>query len=221
MILKRYGTMLHSVQPDFDSRALTEIGFRRDRRLSLRAADFDEAYEAVETEELSAQADGPVHDYAEQELLVNLERELRRAEADAGEDGVVVIESRQGVDYPRPGTESRIRFVKVGIGCTSTGPSTRRCAWAYFARANELNPIAPIGVLEACEPRRVTRLAVGMDARRLTMLIRRSSTRFRGQRDYTLSSRRETRLTASERLLGRVSRALVDKSRRERTTAAA
>ncbi len=101
MILKRYGTMLHSVQPDFDSRALTEIGFRRDRRLSLRAADFGEAYETVETVELSAQADGPVHDHAEQELLVNLERELRQAEADAGEDGVVVIESRQGVDYPK------------------------------------------------------------------------------------------------------------------------
>ena len=101
MILKRYGTMLHSVQPDFDSRALTEIGFRRDRRLSLRAADFREAYETVKTMELSAQADGPVHDHAEQELLVNLERELRQAEADAGEDGVVVIESRQGVDYPK------------------------------------------------------------------------------------------------------------------------
>lgn len=51
------------------------------------------------------------------------------------------------------------------------------------------------------------------------MLIRRSSTRFRGQRDYTLSSRRETRPTASERLLGKT-RALGDKSSRERTTAA-
>ncbi len=101
MILKRYGTMMHSVQPDFDSRALTEIGFRRDRRLSVRAADFDEGYEKVETMELSAQADGPVHDHAERELLSNLERELRRAEADAGEDGAVVIESRQGVDYPK------------------------------------------------------------------------------------------------------------------------
>ena len=53
------------------------------------------------------------------------------------------------------------------------------------------------------------------------MLIRRSSTRFRGQRDYTLSSRRETRLTPSQRLLGRQNRGLAEKSRRERTTAAA
>ena len=66
MILKRYGTRLHSVQPDFDSRALTEIGFRRDRRLSFGADDFDEGYEAVEALELSARADGPVHDHAEQ-----------------------------------------------------------------------------------------------------------------------------------------------------------
>ena len=100
MILKRYGTRLHSVQPDFDSRALTEIGFRRDRRLSLRADDFAEEYQVGETLELSANADGPVHDRAEQELLRNLERELRRVEADAGE-GVVVIESAQGVDYPK------------------------------------------------------------------------------------------------------------------------
>ena len=100
MILKRYGTRLHSVEPDFDSRALTEIGFRRDRRLSLGAEDFAEEYEAVETLELSASADGPVHDHAERELLRNLERELRRVEADAGE-GVVVIESAQGVDYPK------------------------------------------------------------------------------------------------------------------------
>lgn len=100
MILKRYGARLHSVQPDFDARALTEIGFRRDRRLSLGAADFEEEYEAVKTLELSASADGPVHDQAEQELLRNLERELRRVEADAG-DGVVVIQSAQGVDYPK------------------------------------------------------------------------------------------------------------------------
>lgn len=101
MILKRYGTMLHSVQPDFDSRALTEIGFRRDRRLSVRASDFDEGYEAAGVVELSAAADGPVHDEAEQELLRNLEGELRRVEAGAEEGGVVVIESRQGVDYPK------------------------------------------------------------------------------------------------------------------------
>ncbi len=100
MILKRYGTRLHSVQPDFDSRALTEIGFRRDRRLSLGAEDLDEGYEAVETLVLSAEADGPVHDHAERELLRKLEQELRRVEADAGE-GLVVIESAQGVDYPK------------------------------------------------------------------------------------------------------------------------
>lgn len=52
------------------------------------------------------------------------------------------------------------------------------------------------------------------------MLIRRSSTRFRGRRDYTLSSRRETRPTASERLLDKETRPLATGSRRERTAAA-
>ena len=101
MILKRYGTMLHSVQPNFDSRAMTEIGFLRDHRFSLRASAFDESHEARESLELSASADGPVHDAAEQELLRNLEAKLRRVEAGVGEDGIVVIESRRGVDYPK------------------------------------------------------------------------------------------------------------------------
>ena len=101
MILKRYGVMLHSVRPNFDSRAMTEIGFRRDRRLSVRVTDFDDIYEAMGTEELSADADGPVHDEAEQRLLRNLERELRRVEDSAGEEGVVVLESTAGEDYPK------------------------------------------------------------------------------------------------------------------------
>ena len=52
------------------------------------------------------------------------------------------------------------------------------------------------------------------------MLIRRSSARFKGRRDYTLPGRRETRPTASERLLGKDTRSPVDRSRRERATAA-
>ncbi len=100
MILKRYGSKLHSVQPDFDSRALTEIGFRRDRTRSVGAEEFAREYEAVENLALTADAEGPVHDRAERELLLGLERELRRVEADAG-DGVVVVETAQGVDYPK------------------------------------------------------------------------------------------------------------------------
>ncbi len=101
MILKRYGAMLHGVQPDFDSRALNEIGFRRDRRLSLRVADFDAGYEAVAVVDLSVETDGPVQHEAEKELLRSLQRELRRAESELEEGGVVVIESQQGVDYPK------------------------------------------------------------------------------------------------------------------------
>ena len=101
MMLKRYGAMLHSVQPDFDSRALNEIGFRRDRRLSLRVADFDAGYEAVAVVDLSVETDGAVQHEAEKELLRSLQRELRRAESELEEGGVVVIESQQGVDYPQ------------------------------------------------------------------------------------------------------------------------
>lgn len=101
MILKRYGVMLHSVRPDFDSRAMNEIGFRRDRRFSVRAADFDEEYEADGIVDVSSEADGPVQHEAEERLLRDLERELRRVEGEVDEGAVVVIESRQGTDYPK------------------------------------------------------------------------------------------------------------------------
>ena len=52
------------------------------------------------------------------------------------------------------------------------------------------------------------------------MLIRRSSARFKGRRDYTLSTMREARPTASERLLGRETRAPATRSRRERRAVA-
>jgi len=40
MILLRYGTTIQSVEPNFDSKAFTEIGFRRDRGYSSLASDF-------------------------------------------------------------------------------------------------------------------------------------------------------------------------------------
>ncbi len=53
------------------------------------------------------------------------------------------------------------------------------------------------------------------------MLIRRSSARFKGQRDYSLSRMRESRLTVSERLRGKENRTPAEFRRRERTIAEA
>ena len=48
MIYRQYGTAYHSVELNFDSKALNEIGFRRDREATLPTEELD-AFETVDT----------------------------------------------------------------------------------------------------------------------------------------------------------------------------
>lgn len=100
MIVKTYGTKLHSVETNFDSRAMTEIGFRRDNEWSMPVDEFTDAYEKVESHELTAVAEGEVQGEAEEALLVSLQDQLLALEK-AADTGIVRIESEQGVDYPK------------------------------------------------------------------------------------------------------------------------
>lgn len=100
MIAKTYGTKLQSVQPNFDSRAMNEIGFRRDNEWSQPVDEFFAAHEKLEAHELTAAAEGAVQGEAEDDLLHSLHEQLLAVERAAGES-VVVIESEQGVDYPK------------------------------------------------------------------------------------------------------------------------
>ena len=101
MILKQYGTSYQSVETNFDPRALTEIAFRRDRQFSIPTEEFEAGYEKVEDLSFSAQAEGDVHDQAEGELLEALEEKVRAALKALGEDQVLVVESKEGADYPK------------------------------------------------------------------------------------------------------------------------
>lgn len=101
MILRRYGNTLQSVDTDFDSKALSEVGFRRDREFSISADEFEQTYAAVETHEISAETEGDVQDETQQRLLDEMEAELRALEAKLGEGEVLVVENEQGVDYPK------------------------------------------------------------------------------------------------------------------------
>lgn len=101
MILKQYGTSYQSVEPNFNSRALTEIGFRRDRVFSVSAVEFDATYEKVEEKTFSTESEGAVHDHAEEELLRRLEDRVREARAGLGDGELLVVESREGEDYPK------------------------------------------------------------------------------------------------------------------------
>ena len=112
MILRRYGNNLQSVRPNFDSKAMTEIGFRRDHEASLSASELSDSYRLVETQDLSAQADGYVHDEVEQALLTDLESQLTALESRLEEDEVLVVDSEQGVNYPKTRTEQKNEVIQ-------------------------------------------------------------------------------------------------------------
>lgn len=100
MILRRYGTAYHSVQPNFNPTAITEIGFQRDRRLSIAVADFEDQWERVEEAEIGAEADGEVQREAERALLRQLEGALRDKLSALAEDQALVVENGRD-DWPK------------------------------------------------------------------------------------------------------------------------
>ncbi len=111
MIFKRYGTSFESVDTNFQSTAITEIGFRRDGQRSISADDFAAGYERVAAHELEEEADGPVQDHAEQLLLARLEERLLVLESNIDADEVLVVENDSGRDYPK--TRQRTKNVVV------------------------------------------------------------------------------------------------------------
>jgi hypothetical protein len=100
VIAKVYGTKIQSVQPNFDANAMNEVGFQRDNEWSMPTEEFFGSHEKTETHELTAAAEGDVQGEAEENLLSSLQEQLLAVEKAAG-DGIVVIESEQGVDYPK------------------------------------------------------------------------------------------------------------------------
>jgi hypothetical protein len=119
MILRKYGKSYHSVTPNFDSRAMTEVGFQKSGELTLETGDFEAAYERVDGRELSAIAEGTVQNQVEKEMLESLQQQLLDLEDGLDENSVVVIESEAGKDYPKTrektntsvvGNENKLHF---------------------------------------------------------------------------------------------------------------
>ncbi len=100
-IFKRYGSALQSVDVDFDARAMNEIGFRRNRKASISVDDFESDWSRIEERAFTATAEGPVQYEAEVQVLQNLEAELSAFLDHIQPGDILVIESRQGVDYPK------------------------------------------------------------------------------------------------------------------------
>jgi hypothetical protein len=113
MILRRYGSSVHSVQPNFDSRAMNEIGFQKDGALSLSWDEFEQKYRRAEGHELTSRAEGFVQQEAEDQVLRDLLEQLNRVTAGLQDGSVVFIESEAGKDYPR--TREKQKTVVVGM----------------------------------------------------------------------------------------------------------
>jgi len=101
MIFRRYGTAYQSVNLNFDSKALNEVGFRRNREQTLPAEDFESRYDLVASHELVAEAEGDVQDHTEQLLLDRIEAQIEELLRGLGEGEFLVVENEQGHDYPK------------------------------------------------------------------------------------------------------------------------
>ena len=101
MIFRRYGTAYQSVDPHFDSLALNEIGFRRNREESIPAEGFDEAFETLASHDLVTEAEGDVQDRTEALLLERLAARLQELQDALGSGEILVVENDQGHDWPK------------------------------------------------------------------------------------------------------------------------
>jgi hypothetical protein len=112
MIVRRYGSSVQSVELNFDSRAMTEIGFRRDQEWSVPTEEFEQGWEKVEEYSLEATSEGDVQDTTEQALLARLEAQIREIEDVLTENELLRVESEQGKDYPKTRHSTRTVLVE-------------------------------------------------------------------------------------------------------------
>lgn len=111
MIFKRYGTSYQSVETNFDSKALNEVSFRRDREASFAADELATRYEPQGVHELVAEAEGDVQDATEALLLERLQGQLEEIVSGLEPGWIAVVENEQGHDYPK--TRQKITNVVV------------------------------------------------------------------------------------------------------------
>ena len=101
MIFRRYGTSYQSVDLNFDSKALNEVGFRRNHERSVPTDDVEATWTTVATHLLVAESQGDVQDHTEQVLLDELAGRIRELDSGLGASEVLVIENEQGNDWPK------------------------------------------------------------------------------------------------------------------------
>jgi len=112
MILRRYGSNVQSVRPNFDARAMTEIGFMRTPDIQMAADEFETAYDRLDVRELSATANGDVQGEVEEAVLAQLSDQLSALEHEQADKRVLVVENRPGLDPPKTRCTQTTRVVE-------------------------------------------------------------------------------------------------------------
>jgi len=100
------------VEPNFDSRAMNEIGFQRTDALVLSVEEFESRYERLRGVELTATAQGNVQDETEKALLDALKEQLNKMQAELKPGEVLLVESEQGKDYPKSREKQSVLVVE-------------------------------------------------------------------------------------------------------------
>ncbi len=111
MILRRFGSRIHEVTPNFDARAMTEVSFLRGSALEDTAEEWLAAHERVDEHRLAATAEGDVQNEAEESLLEQLETQLQALAAALAPGEALLVENEPGNNYPK--TRMRQRTLVV------------------------------------------------------------------------------------------------------------
>ncbi len=98
---------MQSVETNFDSKAFTEIGFRRDHAYSSPVDDFSDDHERISEHLLEAESEGDVQDEVESAMLERLLDQLLSLDGELAENEFVVVESEPGQDYPKTRTRQK------------------------------------------------------------------------------------------------------------------
>lgn len=112
MIFKRYGAAVQSVELNFDSKALNEIGFRRDHQVSVPTEEFQSGWTKVTEHSFAPTAEGFVQDETEQAMLDEMETAIQGLLAGLNDGEALYVENEQGVDYPK--TRHQQKTIVVG-----------------------------------------------------------------------------------------------------------
>ncbi len=105
MIYKQYGEKYQSVDTNFDAKAMTEVGFRRNRTDSFEVSELGQRFEKYDTVELTAEAEGAVQTETEQGMLDTLSGKIDEVMSAMPEGAIAVVENESGHDYPKPRQE--------------------------------------------------------------------------------------------------------------------